>query len=135
MPAGHRVYATVLQAPSKVRAPAIQVGFAGRQAHAVLPIGTNRKVHVRRALIFVHHEHVLVSLEQLARSLGGSLDALSAGDMLVPDRGYPAAWCLFALLDQRNIGFCAGLDSCGCASSQVKQFMRSGAPEQIIEQL
>lgn len=62
-----------------------------------------------------------------------ALDALSARDLLVLDRGYPA-WWLFALLGQRNIGFCARLDSCGCASAQVKQFIRSGAHEQIIEQ-
>lgn len=64
----------------------------------------------------------------LVRALG----ALSSGDLLVLDRGYPA-WWLFALLGRRGIAFCARMDSCGCASSQVKKFIRSGAAEQIIE--
>ena len=63
----------------------------------------------------------------LVRALG----ALSAGDLLVLDRGYPA-WWLFALFGQRGIAFCARQDSCGCA--KIKQFIRSGATEQIIEQ-
>jgi len=62
-----------------------------------------------------------------------ALAALSAHDLLILDRGYPA-WWLFALFGQRGIAFCARLDSCGCASPQVKQFIRSGASEQIIEQ-
>ena len=62
----------------------------------------------------------------LLRALG----ALSADDLLVLDRGYPA-WWLFALFGQRGVAFCARLDSCGYA--KVKQFSRSGAPEQIIE--
>jgi hypothetical protein len=61
-----------------------------------------------------------------------ALAFLCASDLLVLDRGYPA-WWLFALLGQRGIGFCARLDSCGCASTKVKQFIRSGATEQIIE--
>ena len=63
----------------------------------------------------------------LVRALG----ALSVGDLLVLDRGYPA-WWLFALFGQRGIAFCARQDSCGCA--KIKQFIRSGATEQIIEQ-
>ena len=35
---------------------------------------------------------------------------------------------------QRGIEFCARLDSCGCASSAVKRFIRSGASELLIEQ-
>lgn len=62
-----------------------------------------------------------------------ALATLGVRDLLVLDRGYPA-WWLFALLGQRGIAFCARLDSCGCAISQVKQFIRSGAHEQIIEQ-
>lgn len=61
-----------------------------------------------------------------------ALPTLSARDLLVMDRGYPA-WWLFALLGQRGIEFCARLDSCGCASSEVNRFIRSGASEQIIE--
>ena len=62
----------------------------------------------------------------LLRALG----ALSAGDLLVLDRGYPAG-CLFALFAQRGVAFCTRLDSCGYA--KVKQSSRSGAAEQIIE--
>ncbi len=62
----------------------------------------------------------------LLRALG----ALSVGDLLVLDRGYPA-WWLFALFAQRGVAFCARLDSCGYA--KVKQFSRSGAAEQIIK--
>lgn len=62
-----------------------------------------------------------------------SLRALSPRDLLVMDRGYPA-WWLFALLGQRNIEFCARLDSCGSAYRQVQHFIRSGASEQVIEQ-
>jgi hypothetical protein len=65
----------------------------------------------------------------LVRALG----AVSAQDLLVMDRGYPAGW-LFAWLGQRGVAFCARLDSCGCASSQVTRFIRSGLSEQIIEQ-
>jgi len=61
-----------------------------------------------------------------------ALSALSAGDLLVLDRGYPA-WWLFALFIQREIAFCARQDSCGCGSTIVKKFARSGAAEQIIE--
>ena len=60
----------------------------------------------------------------LLRALG----ALSAGDLLVLDRGYPA-WCLFALFAQRGVAFCARLDSCGYA--KVKQFSGSGAAEHV----
>lgn len=61
-----------------------------------------------------------------------ALTALSAHDLLVLDRGY-SAWWLFALFGQRCTAFCARLESCGCASFQVKQFIRSGAAEQVIE--
>ncbi|MBK6717128.1 MAG: IS4 family transposase [Burkholderiales bacterium] len=64
----------------------------------------------------------------LVRALG----ALSVGDLLVRDRGYPA-WWLFALFGQRGVPFCARLDSCSCGSAKVRQFVRSGAAEQVIE--
>jgi hypothetical protein len=64
----------------------------------------------------------------LVRALG----ALSVGDLLVLDRGYPA-WWLFALFGQRGVPFCARLDSCSCGSAKVRQFVRSGAAEQVIE--
>ena len=62
-----------------------------------------------------------------------ALRAVSPHELLVLDRGYPA-WWLFALFNQRDIEFCARLDRCGCASAEVKRFIRSGASELIIEQ-
>ena len=60
------------------------------------------------------------------------LHALSTTDLVVMDRGYPA-WGLFALFAQRSIAFCARLDCCGCASTEVAAFLRSGKLELIIQ--
>lgn len=60
------------------------------------------------------------------------LGVLSCTDLLVLDRGYPA-WWLFALFGQRGIAFCARLENCGCAQTEVAAFLRSGQSEQIIE--
>ena len=59
------------------------------------------------------------------------LHALSSTDLVVMDRGYPA-WWLFALFSQKGLAFCARLDCCGCASTEVAEFLRSGKPEVII---
>ena len=47
------------------------------------------------------------------------------------DRGYPA-WWLFSLLTQKGIAFCARLDCCGCATTEVAAFLRSGKAEIIV---
>ena len=60
------------------------------------------------------------------------LGVLSCTDLLVLDRGYPA-WWLFALFGQRGFAFCARLENCGCAQTEVAAFLRSGQSEQIIE--
>lgn len=57
------------------------------------------------------------------------LHKLSAEDLLVLDRGYPARW-LIAHLTQRCIHFCMRVDQTGFVA--VKDFLRSGATEQII---
>ena len=77
---------------------------------ALLAVASNQIVHTVIGAFSLGERSLLV------RALG----ALSARDLLVLDRGYPA-WWLFAVLGQRGIGFCARIDSCGCASSQVKQ--------------
>ena len=86
----------------------------------LLAVASNQMVHAEIGSYADGERNLLV------RALG----ALSAGDLLVLDRGYPA-WWLFALFGQRGIAFCARLDSCGYAA--VKQFARSGAAEKIIE--
>ena len=57
------------------------------------------------------------------------LHKLSADDLLVLDRGYPSRW-LIAHLTQRCIHFCMRVDQTGFVA--VKEFLRSGAMEQII---
>ena len=69
MPTGHRVDTAVLQVAGKHRAPAVEICLARCQAHAVVAISADRQVHVGSALVFVQHEHILVSLEQFARRL------------------------------------------------------------------
>jgi hypothetical protein len=54
---------------------------------------------------------------------------LSAEDLLVLDRGYPARW-LIAYLTQRSIHFCMRVDQAGFVA--VKDFLRSGASDRII---
>lgn len=58
------------------------------------------------------------------------LDQLSANDLLVLDRGYPAHW-LAAVLTQRHLDFCMRVDRCCFAC--VNGFLRSGQPEAWVE--
>lgn len=88
----------------------------------LLAVASNQMVHAEIGSYADGERHLLVR----------ALRALSVGDLLVLDRGYPA-WWLFALFGQRGIEFCARQDSCSCGSTIVKQFARSGATEQIIE--
>jgi len=57
------------------------------------------------------------------------LHQLDANDLLVLDRGYPARW-LLAHLTQQSIHFCMRVDQTGFVA--VKDFLRSGAHEQIV---
>lgn len=58
-----------------------------------------------------------------------SLEKLSPGDVLVLDRGYPAAWLVALLLD-RGIHFCIRCDGSGW--SALRRFTRSGLAEQWV---
>lgn len=57
------------------------------------------------------------------------LDALNSDDLLILDRGYPAAW-LAAVLNQRHIPFCMRVD--GLKFKAVRQFRQSGQQEAIV---
>lgn len=57
-----------------------------------------------------------------------ALDCLGPDDVLLLDRGYPAAW-LVSLLCERGIRFCMRCDKELTGWSAVKQFLRSGAAQ------
>ncbi len=57
------------------------------------------------------------------------LPRLSANDLLVLDRGYPARW-LIAYLTQQEIAFCMRVDQTGFVA--VQHFLRSGMAEQTV---
>ena len=57
------------------------------------------------------------------------IDRLASTDLLLLDRGYPAAW-LVAALNQRNIAFCMRVDNSGFTC--VRTFLRSGQAEAIV---
>ena len=56
------------------------------------------------------------------------LDRLSAGDLLLLDRGYPCRW-LVAVLNQRSINFCMRVDNSDTSFTCVRQLLRSGERE------
>lgn len=60
-----------------------------------------------------------------------ALDCLREDDLLVLDRGYPAAW-LAALLEQRGQRFVMRCDS-GSTFTAVHEFMRSGQSERLVQ--
>ena len=57
-----------------------------------------------------------------------ALECLGPDDVLLLDRGYPAAW-LVSLLCERGIRFCMRCDKETTGWSAVKQFLRSGAAQ------
>lgn len=59
-----------------------------------------------------------------------ALDTLGPDDVLLLDRGYPAAW-LVQLLQERGIRFIMRCDSTS-GWAAVRQFMRSGLPEAMV---
>ena len=59
------------------------------------------------------------------------LDRLSAGDLLLLDRGYPCRW-LVAVLNHRSINFCMRVDNSDTGFTCVRQFLRSGERERIV---
>ena len=58
-----------------------------------------------------------------------ALDLLGPDDVLVLDRGYPAAW-LMALLNARGIRFVMRYD--GSGGNAAKRFLRSGADQAVV---
>jgi Transposase DDE domain len=69
------------------------------------------------------HSHVVGERQMLVEAL----DVLGCDDVLVLDRGYPAAW-LIALLNARGIRFVMRCDS-GGGWAATKRFLRSGAQD------
>ena len=57
-----------------------------------------------------------------------ALECLGPDDVLLLDRGYPAAW-LVSLLCERGIRFCMRCDKEGSGWGAVRQFLRSGEPQ------
>jgi hypothetical protein len=76
------------------------------------------------------HARIHSALESERSMLMEALDALGPDDLLVLDRGYPAAW-LVALLNERGIRFVIRCDN-DSGWSAVKTFMRSGAAEAVV---
>jgi hypothetical protein len=75
------------------------------------------------------HCAVHSALESERAMLVEALDKLRPGDLLVLDRGYPAAWLVALLLD-RGIHFCIRCDGGGW--SEVRRFVRSGATDAVV---
>jgi len=73
------------------------------------------------------HASVHSNLVAERRMLVEALDVLGPDDVLVLDRGYPAAW-LIALLDARGIRFVMRCDN-SCGWTATKKFLRSGAQQ------
>jgi hypothetical protein len=60
------------------------------------------------------------------------LDLLGPNDLLLLDRGYPAAW-LVAVLIKRQIPFCMRVEKSGNSGyTCVRDFLRSGLSEQLV---
>ena len=76
------------------------------------------------------HASVHSSLVAERSMLVEALDLLGPDDVLVLDRGYPAAW-LVALLNARGIRFVMRCDNDG-GSGATKTFLRSGAAETCV---
>ena len=76
------------------------------------------------------HASVHSSLVAECSMLVEALDLLGPDDVLVLDRGYPAAW-LVALLNARGIRFVMRCDNDG-GSGATKTFLRSGAAETCV---
>lgn len=60
-----------------------------------------------------------------------ALDCLGPDDVLLLDRGYPAAW-LVSILCERGIRFCMRCDKEVTGWSAVKQFLHSGADQAMV---
>lgn len=97
---------------------------------------TGRKVREAIAfLLYLPGPELSLSFELYAPSIGERqmlfehLVHLQANDLLLLDRGYPAAW-LIAALQQRQRHFCMRVDNTGFAA--VKAFRRAGLHETVV---
>ena len=77
------------------------------------------------------HASVHSNLVAERHMLVEALDVLGPDDVLVLDRGYPAAW-LIALLNARSIRFVMRCDN-SSGWTATKKFLRSGAPQAWVE--
>ena len=77
------------------------------------------------------HAAVHSASESERAMLANALDVLKPGDVLLLDRGYPAAW-LVHLLNARSIGFVMRCDTVSGGWRGVRQFIRDGHAEAQI---
>ena len=77
------------------------------------------------------HAAVHSASESERAMLANALDVLKPGDVLLLDRGYPAAW-LVHLLNARGIGFVMRCDTVSGGWRGVRQFIRDGHAEAQI---
>jgi hypothetical protein len=113
----------VVAADGSVLMPAIRASHVPR---AAAPDQRILGLFLPGAELMLHCEVYAAESSERAM-LVEALDKLCPGDVLVLDRGYPAAW-LISLLLQRGIHFCIRCDGSGW--SAVRNFMRSGLAEQ-----
>lgn len=77
------------------------------------------------------HAAVHSGRESERAMLAEALDKLGPHDVLVLDRGYPAAW-LINLLNARGIRFVMRCDTAGGGCKAVRAFMRGGQDEAMV---
>lgn len=78
------------------------------------------------------HAAVHSACESERAMLANALDVLRPGDVLLLDRGYPAAW-LVHLLNARGISFIIRCDTVSGGCSAVRQFMREGLAQAQVD--
>jgi len=78
------------------------------------------------------HAAVHSAAESERAMLAQALDKLQPGDLLLLDRGYPAAW-LVNLLNERGIRFVMRCDRQAGGWAAVSRFMRSQKTEDLVE--
>jgi hypothetical protein len=77
------------------------------------------------------HAQVHSAAESERAMLANALDKLATDDVLLLDRGYPAAW-LIHLLNERGIGFIMRCDTLRGGWRSLRQFIRGNAAEATI---
>jgi hypothetical protein len=77
------------------------------------------------------HSEVCPAREPERSMLPNALDKLSPSDVLLLDRGYPAAW-LVNLLQERGIRFIMRCDTRSGGWTALRRFIQSSAPEAHI---